>query len=140
MYMRPVVLAAVFIVTGQVVAYVQWGTVWDSAHDNAAGLFWSAIISAMTALAAGFMAGLVAGRRYEGAMAGAIAACCYAIVLIAALLICFELDHALGLFEIRYDPKSFIIGSLGAVLLSAPLFGWFLHSRTGKNLLRHIGL
>lgn len=139
-YLRPILLAAMFIAVGQGVTYVKWGTIWTPDYDNSATWFWSAFISALAALAVGLMTGLVAGRRYDGAIAAGIAACCYATVLIAALLICFELDYSLELFEIRYEAKSFIIGSLFAVLASAPLFGWLLHSRAGKALLTRIGL
>lgn len=139
-YLRPTVLAVLLVVAGQIWAYAQWGTEREPGDDLAIRWLWNVAATVVTVSAIGLMTGFIAGRRYEGFVAGVIAACCYVTVLTAAILVCFELDLALDVFGMGHDPKLVIGVSLAFVLASAPVFGWLLHSRWGTFLMRRIGL
>ena len=139
-YIRPMVLAAIFVVAGQIWVYAQWGAERESAGDLADSCLWNAIVTVITVMSIGLMSGFITGTRYEGFVAGVIAACCYVTVLTATILICFELDMTFGLFGMSRDPKEVIGVSLALVLAGAPVFGWILHSRPGKAALGRVGL
>jgi hypothetical protein len=139
-YLRPMVLAALFIVAGQVWISLQWGTEREPGGDMGAGWLWNLAVTMVTVFAIGLMTGFIVGMRYDGFVAGVIAACCYVTVLTATILICFDFDMALGLFGAAQDPKLVIGVSLALVLGTAPLFGWLLYGRWGMSLMSRIGL
>lgn len=139
-YIRPFALAAIFTVVGETMMFVLWGMVLYSEGDVLARLLWAVVDAFAMSAVIGLMVGFIVGGRYNGAVAGVISSFCYATVLVAGILICFELDIVLGLFGIRNNPKLYIITVLLATLLSTPLYGWLLHSDKGKALFSRIGL
>lgn len=139
-YIRPLALAAVFTVPGDVMLFMYWAGTRYPDGDILANLFWVFASGVGMALAIGLMVGFIVGGRYEGAIAGVIASFCYATVLIAAILISYEADVAMDLFEVRRNPVHFVITAVVPIFLTAPLYGWLLHSNAGKALLSRIGL
>jgi len=139
-YIRPFALAAVFTVSGEAMLFMYWlGTRYPDG-DILANLFWTFASGVGMALAIGLMVGFIVGGRYEGLIAGVISSFCYATVLIAAILIIYEADVAMDLFEVRRNPMLFVLTAVVPIFLTAPLYGWLLHSDFGKALLTRIGL
>lgn len=139
-YIRPLVLAAVFTVPGEGILFVYWGVMLYPGGDIVAQLIWTAASGIGTAVAIGLMVGFIVGGRYEGTIAGVISAFCYATVLVAAILISYQADVALDLFGARNNPMLFVLTGVVPTFLTAPLYGWLLHSNLGKALLSRIGL
>lgn len=139
-YIRPLALAAVFTVPGQAMMFVYWGVVLYPDGDIVAKLLWTAASGIGMAVAIGLMVGFIVGGRYEGAIAGVISSFCYATVLIAAILIIYEVDVARDLFEVWRNPMLFVLTAVVPIFLTAPLYGWLLHSDFGKSLLARFGL
>jgi hypothetical protein len=139
-YIRPFVLAAVFTVPGEAMVFVYWGVVHYPDGDIVDKLFWAAAIGIGMAVAIGLMVGFVVGRRYEGTIAGIISSFCYATVLVAAILISYQVYVALDLFGVRRDPMHFVLTGVVPTVLTTPLYGWLLHGKAGKALLSRIGL
>ncbi|MEN8197684.1 MAG: hypothetical protein ABFS30_14405 [Pseudomonadota bacterium] len=139
-YIRPFALAAVFTVPGEAMMFVYWGAVRYPDGDIMAKLLWAAAVGIGMAVAIGLMVGFVVGGRYEGTIAGVISSFCYATVLIAALLISYEVYVALDMFEVRRDPMRFVLSGVVPTLLTTPLYGWLLHGKAGKALFSRIGL
>ena len=139
-YIRPLALAAVFTVPGEAMLFVFWAMVLYPDGDMVAKLLWTAASGVGTAVAIGLMVGFVVGGRYEGTIAGIISSFCYATVLVAAILISYEVDVALDVFGVRRDPMRFVLTGVVPTFLTAPLYGWLLHGNAGKALLSRIGL
>ena len=139
-YIRPLALAAVFTVPGEAMLFVFWGMVLYPDGDMVAKLLWTAASGVGTAVAIGLMVGFIVGGRYEGTIAGIISSFCYATVLVAAILISYEVDVALDVFGARRDPMLFVLTGFVPTFLTAPLYGWLLHGKAGKALLSRIGL
>jgi hypothetical protein len=139
-YIRPLALAAVFTVPGAAILFVYWGMVLYPDGDIVAKLLWAAASGIGMAVAIGLMVGFIVGGRYEGAIAGVISSFCYATVLVAAVLISYEVDVVLDLFGIRRDPMRFVLTGVVPTFLTAPLYGWLLHGKVGKALLARIGM
>lgn len=139
-YFRPLVLAAFFALPGAAITFVFWGLVVSSGGDVRAKLLYAVASGVGETVAVGFMVGFIVSGRYEGMIAGVISSLCYATVLIAATLICYEIDMALNLFGVPRDPGLFFMTSVVPALLTAPLYGWLLHGRMGKALFARLGL
>lgn len=139
-YIRPLALAAVFTVPGEAMLFVFWGMVLYPDGDMVAKLLWTAASGVGTAVAIGLMVGFIVGGRYEGTIAGIISSFCYATVLVAAILISYEVDVALDVFGVRRDPMGFVLTGVVPTFLTTPLYGWLLHGKAGKALLSRIGL
>ncbi|MBE9557900.1 MAG: hypothetical protein IMF08_13660, partial [Proteobacteria bacterium] len=137
---RPLVLAAAFTVPGEAMLFVLWEISLYSDGNMVTRLIWAAIDAVAMIVAIGLMVGFVVGRRHEGVSAAVISSCCYAIVLFGGILICYKIDMEQQLFGVQYDPGFFIMTSVVPALLSAPLYGWLLHSDRGQGLLARAGL
>ncbi|MBE9553471.1 MAG: hypothetical protein IMF05_08410 [Proteobacteria bacterium] len=139
-YVRPLALAAVFTVPGEAMVFVCWGGAHCPDGDIVAQLLWGAASGAGMAVAIGLMVGFIVDGRYEGTIAGIISSFCYATVLVAAILIYYEVYVALDLFGVRGDPMRFVLTGVVPTFLTSPLYGWLLHGKAGKALLARIGL
>ena len=139
-YIRPLALAAFFLVPGEAAMFVLWEVTLPSEGSVMARLIWAAVDAVLMTAAVRLLVGFIVGQRYEGAVAAVIASCCYATVLFGGILVCYEIDLELDLFGVRRNPDLFILTSIVPALLSTPLYGWLLHSDFGKSLLARIGL
>lgn len=139
-YVRPLALAAVFTIPGVAMIFVLWGLVAYPDGDVVAKLLWSAASGIGMTVAIGLMVGFIVSGRYEGMIAGVISSFCYATVLVAAILICYEVDMVLDLFGVRGDPGLFVMTSVVPALLTTPLYGWLLHGKAGKAIFARFGL
>lgn len=139
-YVRPLALAAVFTIPGAAMTFVLWGLVVHPGGDVGTKLFYAAASGIGMSVAIGLMVGFIVSGRYEGTIAGVLSSFCYATVLVAAILICYEADMLLDIFGIHRDPWLFVETSVVPALLTTPLYGWLLHGRAGKILLARVGL
>ena len=139
-YVRPLAVAAVFTVAGEAMVFIVWELVHYPGGDVTAKLLWVTLAAMVLAAAIGFMVGFIVGGRYHGTVAAVVSSFCYATVLIAGILISYEIDMAKNLFGVRRDPELFVLTGILPAILTAPLYGWLLHSNLGKALLSRIGL
>lgn len=139
-YIRSFAAAAVFTVPSEAMVYVLWGMVLYPDGNIVAKLIWTAVDAVVMALAIGLMVGFIVGQRYEGAVAAVISSFCYAIVLFGGILIGYEIEMEMDLFGVQHDTELFVLTSIVPALLTAPLYGWLLHSKAGKALLVRVGL
>jgi vacuolar-type H+-ATPase subunit I/STV1 len=139
-YGRPLVLAALFTLPGAAAAFVFWGMLVNPGGNVLAQLFCAVASGIGMTLAIGLMVGFIVSGRYEGAIAGVISSFCYATVMIAVILICYEVDMALDLFGARRDPALFVMTSVVPALLTTPIYGWLLHGKLGKAIFTRLGL
>ena len=139
-YIRPLALAAVFMVAGAAMLFVLWGVVLHPDGDSAARLLWAIANAIVMAAAIGLMVGFIVGERYKGGIAMVVSSFCYATVLVAGILVNYEIDLTNDLFGFRRDPALFVQTIVLPAILTAPLYGWLLHGNPGKALLARLGL
>jgi len=139
-YIRPMVIAGFFAFAGLAILVFFHEFSPDSGIRIGDRLLSAALGAAFMAVAIGAMTGFVVGNRYKGAIAAVLSAFCYAMVWIAGILIGFELDMKFDLFESDESPLSYILAVTIPALLTAPLYGWLLHSGLGRDLLARLGL
>jgi hypothetical protein len=139
-YIRPLAVAAIFIFSGQAIGFVVWELILYPDGRLLPKIVWTAVDSVAMTLAVGLLVGFVVKKHHRGRVAGMLSSLCYAIVAIAGILICFQLDSELNVFEAEKDARLYIAFALSGALLSAPFYGWLLHGRNGQALLKRVGL
>jgi len=139
-YIRPLAVATAFAVAGEAMVFVYWGLILHPGGEVMDKLFWAVACAVGMGGATGLLVGFVVGTRYKGTVAASLSGFCYVIVLAAGILVSYEADAAVDLFGVRHDPLLFILTGVVPTLLTAPLYGWLLHSITGRALLSRIGL
>jgi hypothetical protein len=139
-YLRPLAVATAFTVAGEAMIFAYWGLFLHPEGDVLTKLFWTAACGIGMGAATGLLVGFVVGARYRGTVAANLSAFCYVIVLAAGILISYEADAVANLFRVRQYPFHFLMTGVVPTLLTAPLFGWLLHSTRGKRILKRVGL
>lgn len=139
-YIRSLLVAAVLIFTGEAAGFVVWGLILHPEEDHFYKFLWTMLDALVMAVTVGLLAGLVADRRYDGVLAGLLASLCYAIVLVAGLLASYKIDLETNRFGAGPLMRGHIVSSLVTALIMSPLYGWLLHSKRGRTLLKRCGL
>lgn len=139
-FVRPTVVAAVFILPGEAMVWLFRGPHLQTDGDLTAEIVLSLAVGPAMAIAIGLMVGFTVGERHHGLVAGTIASLCYATVTVATILLGFELDTEFDLFRVTENPALFFATVVMPFLVSTPLYGWLLHSRIGDCILSRLRL
>lgn len=139
-FVRPIVLAIFFTLAGEILIFLLWGVVLFPAGTLWRKLAWTMVCGLAMGATIGALVNVFVTGRQSGRPAGIAAGALYFGVLSLCVLICYEIDHAIGFFGAHEEPLLFILGGLVPAAITAVAYGWLLHAENGRAILSRCGL
>ncbi len=137
---RPIAVAIVFTLVGEVLIFLIWGigifpkgTLWRK-------LVWTITCGVAMGATIGALVNLFVTGRLRTRTAAVTAAAIYFSVLAFCIGLCFEIALSVNYFGAREAPVLFIPGGLIPALVTSFGYSWLLYSDSGEAILTRVGL
>lgn len=134
-FVPPIVIAVAFTMIGEMMILLFWGILMFPSGSLGPAFAWTFTCGLAMGATIGALINVIVTGRLEALAAAIWSGVIYFIVLAACTGLCFRIDLAVGSrFGAEEAPALFILGGLIPALVTTPLYGWLLHSDTGRRM------
>ena len=137
---RPIAVAVLFTVVGEIIYFLLWGVIWFPAGELWRKVGWTATCGLAMGIVIGAVVLLLAMQSRKRPPALTVTGAVYAGVLLYCTALCLLIARSVGYFGANSDPALFIGGSVIPIIVSTGFYAWLVATENGAKALARIGL